>query len=740
VAERYALGMLPRALFGLGCVLGLGMLAPAAVPPVPATSSPAPTPPAAQPAPAATGPADAPVPAGESAGGQASIDLRLPAIRGVDAAQIPPQIRLGLRAEVIRRQLPVVPVVVLVPDERSFVAAVAGWSLAARYPVLIDDGTWATREHVGRFVRAMGPGAKVVRFKAGEQSPWPDAGTPAEQQAALEAVVARTWGAREGESLVDALARYGGSPVGVVAASVTDPAWPAALALAAGRGQPLVFVSGTPGLSVSASMPFSDADRLSREITAGLGEKRLAWESLGEGVEAVTLALNVPTRVAYGAGDDPRLAGSPPFQSKPGESFALTDVIGRVPMGARSDRWAWAGQVFGSPAESAYRAMAGLFLAPSSAWFFNGYQSGPGWDQFNPAEAERVLSEQKWVVRSDGPPRQSAVQFRERAAGAWATRARAGASAPTGAAARGGLWASLIAVNTMGNADFFDLRPGRCLAADAPVLGEPSLVYFVHSWSAQQPENPATIAARFFRHGAFGYVGSVQEPLLQAFQPTPRFPLRMLSPAPLGVSARLDDAPMWRINVLADPLITWGPPAPVSKAALPLAGAAALEDELREQLKSKDFAAGLATLAMLGRDADAARLAGALLADAQVKVTPEIALAALGPVFRVVDAEAFVPLADLALLRADEHPLVRDLVWHALWPTITQLPEKSVDVLSRAVRPDALARDAEEAGRAIRRVRGPEAQRAFLDALIAKADAGGRRELEAVRSAAAQQR
>lgn len=667
---------------------------------------------------------------------------------------LPPAVRIGLRAETVRRQTPVIPIVVLVPDEASYVAAIAAWRPKGRFPVLIDDGTPLTRENLGRFIRAAReewarptpaagvagrpvarpadplPPIKVVRWKSDQA--WP--ADAAARRETIDTALRSAWAAGEGQTLVEALNAAQLAPPGLVAADANDPAWTAALALAAGHGQPIAWVRAPEGYPLNGTMPLSECDRLSKEITAAADAiTGVRWGGLGDDLDALTVCLNAPTRVVYGAGDEPRLASNPAFPAKVGESFAATDLYGRHARGDRSDRWAWAGQVFGTSAEAAYRAMSGLFLQPRSAWLFHGYQSGPPWETFSPEQAARALTAEGWSVRLDGAPRQSATNFRDAASGAWATRPRERKPGES----RGGSWADVIAVNTSGNADFFDLKPGRALAADVPILAHPALFLFVHSWSAQQPGDPATIAGRAFRHGAYAYVGSVHEPFLHAFQPTPRALLRMQAPAALGAAARLDNAPAWRINVLADPLITFGPPAARSDRPAPLEGAVALDDELKAQLAARDFAAAAGTLALLARDEDAVRLARAVLNDPAQKPTPELALAAIGPAFRRTDAETFAKLAELALARADEQPWVRDLVWHALWPTITQADAASVDLLTRAVRPDGAARDAEEAGRAVRRVRGADAERAFYDGLIARTkDAGVRKELERVRASA----
>jgi len=75
---------------------------------------------------------------------------------------LPPPQRLGAKATLLREAVPVVPVLVLVPNVRSYIEAIAAWTPGGRYPVLIDDGSRDAAEDIGRFSRAFKP-AKVVR-------------------------------------------------------------------------------------------------------------------------------------------------------------------------------------------------------------------------------------------------------------------------------------------------------------------------------------------------------------------------------------------------------------------------------------------------------------------------------------------------------------------------------------------------------------------------------------------------
>lgn len=648
--------------------------------------------------------------------------------------------KLGVRLETVRRQLPVLPAVVVVPDERSYVIAISRWSLQWRYPVLIDDGRWETRELIARFVRGFAPegGATLVRWTAPAEMAWPGGGPG--RQKMVDAALARSWEVAEGGSYLGRLKDVSAPPPGVVVADIEDGAWTAGLALAAGRGQVLVWSPGPTGVDVNGACSLKQADELSERIVKGLtgALEGTGWgySALGDEIDSVTLAMNTPARVLAGASEAAALSAAPRFVAKANESWALTDVIGRSPRGNRQDRWAWCGQVFGTPAEAAYRAMCALFVRPEQAWLFHGYGPGQPWDGFSMGPAARALSEQGGLkVTVHDSPNQSATLFRDAVAGGWATAAhRSGGANKAEGETRGGLWAGLVAVNTSGNAEFFDLKPGRCLAGDVPILGVPAVTSFVHSWSAQQPGAWWTIAGRAFAHGTYAYVGSVHEPFLHAFQPTPTLMKRWLTPAPLGAAARLDQAPVWRVAVLGDPLLTLGPPAPVSGATLPLPLASPVAGELREQLRGQDLAAGLGSLVMLGRDADAVRLLNALADDPQRPMTPGIALAGVSAAFRAADLAALERCLAMLEDEGAKHPLIRDMAWHALGASIGTRTRRQVELLATFARDDSLARDGEELARALHRLGGRGPAVTLLDRLAARTqDQGVRKELERIK-------
>ena len=679
--------------------------------------------------------------------------------------KLPPAVRLGVRVENVRRQRLVVPTVVVVTDPASYIEAVAGWGPRAYYPVLIDDGTPGAAEDIARFVRGFSP-ERVVRWSSG-LAPAPSDMIRRER---VESALTRAWAMPEEGDVPDSLIAWFGQmglvPPGVVVADAGDPAWPAALALAAGRGQPIVWVRIRGGnvqptkagakpviwtrvrRGVNSAMPMGDAAALARAIEAGCRRTGLTWQGLGDDLDAVTICMNCPAKVRGGGGG----GGDKAF-------LAMTDVIGRTVAGGsdtqprrqdatapgdaprrleatapgdaprRQDatapggaprrleatapekgsavpgtgfggRWAWAGQVFGNEAQSAYRSMCALFLEPERAWLFDGYPDDEPWSRWDVTEAGRVLEGAGLEVEVHDRPSDG-----ERA---W----RVASTHPVDA--------GLVMVNSKGNRNFFDLKQGRGRCGDVPVLERPAMVYFVHSWSANRPADRTTVAGRWIERGAYAYVGSVHEPYLQAFVPTPAVARRLLAPAPWGAATRTDRGPPWKIAVIGDPLITLGPKAPRQKVVLPIDGAADLHDALKSALDAGDFAGAVRTLTMLGRDDDAARLVRSLLKEKPETVTDPLAALAIMPVFRAGGpvrerTETLIRLYALLTPEHAEDGVLRDALWHACWLELS-IGERVdlADLLRNQMRPDQIVRDALDVAGAVRRLYGRDAALAML--------------------------
>ncbi len=672
-----------------------------------------------------------PVPGGSSGGTARTGTETVQPAGSVLPENLPPSIRLGARVSSVRNQLPVISTVVLVPDTESYLVAVGAWSTRARFPILIDDGSWAAGDAAARFVRAFKP-ERVVRFSSDAKAPADEAGL----RSAVERAAAAAWDCTSPAALPEQWKRMNLIPPGVVIAHPTDPAWTAALALSAGHGEPIIWLNARPwGVGVSDWFPYDKLAELLLALRTELGSLPWKWDALGDDIDAVTLCQNAPVKVSVG-------------EITQNSTYAVTDVLGRPPgtLGksptepGRGARWAWAGQIFGNEWQAAYAAMCSLYLTPDRAWLFDGYDDSPPWNGWDATAAADFFHKVGMLTLLDDGSRRGLDDWRRRAAGA----PRGG---DPGVAARSGLPASLldlprgvnaslIFVNSSGNADFFDLKPGQAKPDDVPFLQVPAATHFVHSWSATNPANRDTVAGRWLERGVFAYLGSTFEPYLQSFIPTPVAAQRMLFAMPFGAAVRMDAGDPWKLAVLGDPLYVAIRTAPRASAPLPatLAHAQSLADQLPDHLKAGRFVDAVRTLHLLARDDEAARLLAAIIKDQPGALTADLAVAGLTAAFFELDPELFAKVYAAALPRILEEPALagcKDMIWHA---TFTRGPNMSVteaDLLAQSLRPGCLVRDAAEASRAMKRARGADAAKSVIARAKAMAtDEATRAEIE----------
>ncbi|HMB04571.1 MAG TPA: hypothetical protein VKP69_12635 [Isosphaeraceae bacterium] len=410
----------------------------------------------------------------------------------------------------------VVDQVCLVPDIATFFEAIAAWDEGHCFPILIEDV-----DLTFKFLRAFRP-ARVVRY------PRRRASIPSDRlwDEAVKAV-GRSWARSGAEAGDDALrgdavpARLGPTPPGVVIAAPDSPMLAGAVALAAGRFEPLV----------RWELPRRFADVLSAD-------------------DARALALDLETRIAgrvgrYGQiGDDCdflTLAGDWPYryQDKGGQN-AFDDLVGRVP--GQASRWAFAGRLLGDSPASAYRAMCALFLQPDSALLFNTYlERKPPWSDYAMDDAEVLLDTRLVVTHRAGDRADLAGWFR-----AFDPMNRFG----------------LVLTNTQGGPAQFQLANGTGHPGDIPP-SVPAAVLMIHSFSAADPTDPGTIAGRWLANGAFVYFGSMNEPYLQSFRHPARVVALLAERVPFGAALRQSPPEPfghpWRLVYLGDPLYRLAP-------------------------------------------------------------------------------------------------------------------------------------------------------------------------------------
>lgn len=407
--------------------------------------------------------------------------------------------RLGPEREVVDQ-------VCLVPDVPTFLAALSTWDRSHWFPILIDDV-----ETNARFLRAFRP-ERIVRFPARAEP------VPADQlwQRALEAV-SRAW-SLEGErpSADRPPLAVGPTPPGVVVTSPGSPSLAGAVALAAGRFQPLV--RWEPAQRYANTIEQKEAEELAADLRERIGRIAPNYARLGDACDFLTIGADVPYR--YKTAEGP---------------MAFDDLLGRGEPDNR--RWAYAGRLIGDAPASVYQAMCSLFLRVESASLFNTYsEKEQPWSTFEMRSAASRLARYMPVTHSASPSNKL---------GDWHE-----VFAPSN---RFGL----VLINTSGGPRDFNIGDGPGRPADVSP-GVPSAVVQIHSFSAADPTDPDTLAGRWLANGAFAYFGSMHEPYLIAFRTPSLVSEAMAAGLPLVAAVRQSALEPfgrpWRLVYLGDPL------------------------------------------------------------------------------------------------------------------------------------------------------------------------------------------
>lgn len=449
----------------------------------------------------------------------------------------------------------VVDQVVLVPDVPTYLEVIAAWDQRRYFPILIDDPAWTLR-----FLRAFRP-ARVVRVDrpAGPRStPAPD-GEAAWQ--AAERAVALAWtsetSALDDEPSGGQVPRgVGPTPPALVLSYPDSPMLAGAVALAAGRFQPIARLEpivarpGPDSKSAPRRMRFSDrlsldeARAFAREVEGLAAAVTGTHGGLGDACDFLTLAGDWPY-VYRNDVEDGQVRGE----------HAVDDLVGRILDGSDAglaqalDRWAFTGRLLGDSTASVYRAMCALFLDPEPAILWNTYRGGRAWSDYGMKDAEEVLR-RLW-------PRATVPVHREGEEADLSAWHRA--FDPVN---RFG-W---VMVNSSGGPRQFSIAGGPGRPADVP-LGRPAAVTMIHSFSAADPSDPSTIAGRWLENGAFLYFGSMNEPFLQSFRP-PKLTAELAAAGiPLAAALRQGESEPfgrpWRLVYLGDPLYRFRDPGRV---------------------------------------------------------------------------------------------------------------------------------------------------------------------------------
>jgi hypothetical protein len=427
----------------------------------------------------------------------------------------------------------VVDIVCLVPDVSTYFEAIATWDERHFFPILIDDVQYTLP-----FLRAFRP-ARIVRFPGKGDTIAPEA-----LWGQAVSAVGRSWSSGEATSPKDVprgdvVPKWlGATPPGIILSHAESAALPGAVALAAGRFQPLV--NWTTPKKFKDKLTIDEARVYARSLENYLAKRAIAYDQLGDDCDFVTLAGDYPFKY-----EGP---GRTRLYETAGEPSAFDDLILRDE--STGKRWGFAGRLLGDAPSSVYRAMCSLFLHPRAAILINTYEDrSPPWNTYLMTESAARLTS-LFPVTHRASERASLTGWHQ----AFDPVNRYG----------------LTIINTSGSPTSFNIPGGPGHTADIPE-GNPTAVSIIHSFSAEAPDDPETIAGRWLANGAFLYYGAVFEPYLDAFRPPSLAATFLNENLPVVASVRRSGiepfGEPWRLVFLGDPLYRLKPLGALTRRA-----------------------------------------------------------------------------------------------------------------------------------------------------------------------------
>jgi len=384
-------------------------------------------------------------------------------------------------------------VVYVVPDLETYMYAISLWDKEIRFPVFIGEGAF-----LDLFLQGY-PGAQIKKLDKKEVG---QIGRTLVYRALYAA-----WGPEtlddapqsvSEDDLKDRLKGLGIVPRGVVVTNVGDAEFAGGLALAAGHYQPIIFYTSelkrSPEDNVGANSARQEVkEHLRRAVLEGVQEWGYPHEGLGEGIDYITLALNMRHTFCH-----PR-PGTTVYET----GYTMTDAIGRLtqsgliedgPKKGEPAVYAYCGLLIeAAPQMALYQAMASLFAETRRALYFDTY--GDDIHGVEGVKGYQVLRTCVDTINRDqrGEPRSTMEQWHRLVDGGH----------PFGF------------VHMTAKGDGYSWSAGR--VKDIPASGAPCAVYFVQSGSAVNPSLITTIAGRWLLSGAYVYYGAATEPFLASF-------------------------------------------------------------------------------------------------------------------------------------------------------------------------------------------------------------------------------
>lgn len=581
--------------------------------------------------------------------------------QSIPIAELPWQVKLGIRSALLSERTPVLDRVVLVPDLATWLDEVARWRLRARWPVLIEDDLYTPL-----FIRGFKP-KQVVR-RAPVEKPLPE--SAAELEARAKEIALGVWGSdglEPEETIENVYQRLGWIPQGIVATSFTDPAWPAALALAIGRGELLRKLDGDFGVA-NDTLGVDAVARIENAVEGMFSGSGLTWETLGDDLDAFTICRELAVRVQVPMPASMRMEVSGRGRIPVDPLVSLTDFICRNVDGSR---FAICGWIWGDRERSIYMAMCSLFLDRDSVLLVNAYGSTGTWRSYEITDPGGMLETVGFDVRGIREGENATIA-------AWRLLVM------------GGVDADVLIFNTSGAESVMNLSKSTTgTTHDIPALSRPLALHMIHSFSLHSPGDKRTIGGRWLSRGVYAYVGSCEEPFLHAFVPPKALVKRIVNFVPFLVASRLGTGEMskpWRLVTIGDPLMLIEPPPKRHRKRIEIAvplepGDVDLRAMVSARLRQEGQPADawvLRDLQLLSQDVLARKLWDRSL---EHSPTSEQASAILPLLFQQRDASSFLTAYRLA---GEPEGEAREMLWTLFLPRLKRF--RSVSELSTLVR------------------------------------------------------
>lgn len=418
-------------------------------------------------------------------------------------------INLGTQMIELRHNSSSLNQVVIVPDEETFLLAIQDWNLKKRYPILIKDS-----KYTPLFINRFQP-EKIINLPSVKNNKKAD---QIHKTELMYQAIANAWNAKNYQSVKAKWQQIKWQPPGVVITAENDSASLAAVALAAYRGQPLMFLNEKFG-SPNGTLNFKKWQKLQNKVEDLVKSTGYKYNLLGDEIDTITLAKNLAVKYKL----SPNKA----------QELAVTDGLARNKNGKR---WAIAGWIYGSSIKSVYMAMSSLFLEQKTAFLYNSYPVKKPFTSYELKNAKNTLKSLGMKVNLFDNPNVNLKKWRQLTKQSWQY--------------------DLIMINSRGGTTGFDVGKSNAIVSDIPISKVPTIIHLIHSWSATAPDDIDTVAGRWLENGAYAYVGSVHEPYLSAFVPPIFLTQRISFNVPFLIASRYLDSPPWKITTIGDPLMT----------------------------------------------------------------------------------------------------------------------------------------------------------------------------------------